>query len=77
MLDEPFSALDGYLKDTLQLEMQEVLAGYGKDVLFVSHSRDEIFKFCSRMCLISGGSSMLVGDTREIFSRPGTLKRPD
>lgn len=33
MLDEPFSALDGYLKDTLQLEMQEVLAGYGKDVL--------------------------------------------
>ena len=74
MLDEPFSALDGYLKDTLQLEMQEVLAGYGKDVLFVSHSRDEIFKFCSRMCLISGGSSMLVGDTREIFSRPGTLE---
>ena len=74
MLDEPFSALDGYLKETLQLEMQEVLAGYGKDVLFVSHSRDEIFKFCSRMCLISGGSSMLVGDTREIFSRPGTLE---
>ncbi len=74
MLDEPFSALDGYLKDTLQLQMQEVLAGYGKDVLFVSHSRDEIFKFCDKMCLISQGKSMQVGDTKEIFSKPGTME---
>lgn len=74
MLDEPFSALDGYLKDTLQLEMQEVLSGYGHDVLFVSHSRDEIFKFCDRMCLISQGKSMMVGETKEIFSNPGSME---
>ena len=50
MLDEPFSALDGFLKDTLQLEMLELIEEYQKDVLMVSHSRDEILSFlCNNM----------------------------
>ena len=52
MLDEPFSALDGFLKDTLQLEMLELIEEYQKDVLMVSHSRDEIYRFCDNMVLL-------------------------
>ena len=39
MLDEPFSALDYYLKEQLQFQVREVLRGYTGDVLMVSHSR--------------------------------------
>ena len=44
LLDEPFSALDGYLKDILQKDMQEFLSQYQGDMLMVTHSRDEAFR---------------------------------
>ena len=55
LLDEPFSALDSYLRDSLQIQVKELLENYGKDVLLVSHSRDEIYHLCSRMALIDRG----------------------
>lgn len=70
LLDEPFSALDGFLKDTLQLEMLELLKEFRGDVLFVSHSRDEIYRFCDHMILLSNGESVVKGLTKEIFRKP-------
>ena len=40
MLDEPFSALDTHLRVQLQMQMRALLAGFGGDVLLVTHSRD-------------------------------------
>lgn len=74
MLDEPFSALDGFLKDALQLEMLELIKGYYGDVLMVSHSRDEIYKFCDHMMLIADGESILKGCTRDIFQKPEKME---
>lgn len=74
MLDEPFSALDGFLKDSLQMEMLELIREYQGDVLMVSHSRDEIFKFCSHMVLLENGSSILKGRTVDIFENPGRME---
>ena len=42
LLDEPFSALDEFLKDKLQQELMEMLEDYPGTVILVSHSRDEI-----------------------------------
>ena len=44
MLDEPFSALDFYLKEQLQLQVKEVLKNYSGDALLVTHSRDEVYR---------------------------------
>lgn len=74
MLDEPFSALDGFLKDTVQLEMLELIKAYEGDVLMVSHSRDEIFKFCEQMVLIAEGTSILKGNTADIFANPEKME---
>ena len=74
MLDEPFSALDGFLKDTLQMEMLELIRDYAGDVLMVSHSRDEIYKFCDHMMLLSEGETILKGSTKEIFRRPERME---
>ncbi|MGL6218092.1 MAG: sulfate/molybdate ABC transporter ATP-binding protein, partial [Lacrimispora sphenoides] len=74
MLDEPFSALDGFLKDTLQMEMLELIREYNGDVLMVSHSRDEIYKFCDHMMLLSEGKTILKGCTKDIFRRPERME---
>lgn len=74
LLDEPFSALDGFLRDILQNEMLEFIRDYGKDVLMVSHSRDEIYTFCNQMVVMSEGNSLLQGNTRDIFQNPGTME---
>lgn len=70
MLDEPFSALDSFLKDVLQDQLLDMLSDYKGDVIIVSHSRDEIYKFCEKLVVISAGESILYGGTKEIFKRP-------
>lgn len=74
LLDEPFSALDGFLKDALQTDMLAFIREFGKDVLMVSHSRDEIYKFCDHMVVIAEGKSLLNGSTRDIFKKPEKME---
>ena len=57
MLDEPFSALDDFLKWQVELELAKVLKLYGKNVLFVSHNRDEIYRFCDEIMVLSQGKT--------------------
>lgn len=70
LLDEPFSALDGFLKDKLQQEMQEMLADYQGTVILVSHSRDEIYRFSEELLILHEGKSICQGRTRELFENP-------
>ena len=44
LLDEPFSALDSYLKWQVEGELAELLEGFAGPVLFVTHSRDEVVR---------------------------------
>ena len=70
MLDEPFSALDGYLRWNLELELSDVLKGFGGSALFVSHSRDEIYRICARVCVMDQGKSGPVIPVKQLFEAP-------
>ncbi|MBS5231871.1 MAG: ATP-binding cassette domain-containing protein [Roseburia sp.] len=70
MLDEPFSALDAFLKEKLQLELLELLSGYDKDILMVTHSRDEIYRFCEHMLIVENGRQAGFGATKETMVLP-------
>ena len=70
LLDEPFSALDVFLKDRLQQEMMELLSDYDGTVILVSHSRDEIYRFSEELLVIDDGKQICYGDTKEIFDHP-------
>ena len=70
LLDEPFSALDVFLKDRLQQEMMELLSDYDGTVILVSHSRDEIYRFSEELLVIDDGKQICYGDTKAIFDRP-------
>ena len=72
LLDEPFSALDSYLRELLQIQVKDILAGYGKDVLLVSHSRDEIYYLCGRTAVMENGKILKTDDTKKLFADPGS-----
>ena len=73
MLDEPFSALDTYLKEQMHFELQKALQKYPGPVLMVTHSRDEIYRFCESVVIMDEGRKIDSGGTRELFRNPGTL----
>lgn len=73
LLDEPFSALDSYLKWQLLWEMSEYLKPFSGDVLFVSHDRDELSKLCSSVCILDHGKSETVQAFQEFLLHPVTL----
>lgn len=72
LLDEPFSALDIYLREQLQTQVRDILTDFGKDVLLVSHSRDEVYYLCGRVAVMGQGKLLSMGKTKEIFADPGS-----
>ena len=71
LLDEPFSALDAFLKDRLQQELMEMLKSYEGTVVLVSHSRDEIYRFSEELLIMADGHMICQGKTKEVFADPG------
>ncbi len=73
MLDEPFSALDDYLKWQVELQLAQVLKLYAGSILFVSHSRDEIYRFCEDIIVLSSGRIAAYTTKHELFEAPQSL----
>lgn len=74
LLDEPFSAMDSYLKEELQLELHERLRTFAGNTILVSHSRDEIYRLCRRTMIMDKGSNLICDDTRQLFATPRKLQ---
>ena len=73
LLDEPFSALDGYLRWQLELELTDVLRGFPGGAVYVSHNRDEVYRMCDTVCVLDRGRSDAKVGVRELFASPATL----
>lgn len=73
LLDEPFSALDSYLKWQVELELMELLDQFQGPTLFVTHSREEVYHFCSSVCVLEEGTSQSRKPVRTLFDAPATL----
>ena len=72
LLDEPFSALDSYLKYQLEVELAETLEQFPGTILWVSHDRNEVFRNCRRVCVLDQGKSQGTFTLRELFHEPVT-----
>jgi molybdate transport system permease protein len=73
LLDEPLSALDPHLRRQMEEQLRRTLAGYGGVTLFVTHDRDEAFRFCQDLVVLSEGKVAADGPKSEIFARPQSL----
>lgn len=73
LLDEPYAALDMFLRDRLQQELLDMLKDYKGIVIMVSHNRDEIYRFSEELLVMEEGKAAVFGRSREIFSNPGKI----
>lgn len=72
LLDEPFSAMDAYLKEGLRLELSRVLERCQKPAVLVTHDRDEAYQLCQYLLLMDRGKVIARGKTKELFNNPGS-----
>lgn len=72
LLDEPFSALDSYLKWDLELKLSDFLENFSGPILWVSHDRGEVFRNCKRVCVLDQGASQGTFTLRQLFHEPET-----
>ena len=70
LLDEPFSALDLYLRDKMQEELMLHLEDFPGQAIMVSHSRDEIYRFAEEVIMLQEGKVIGQGETKEVFRQP-------
>ncbi|MDY3250210.1 MAG: ATP-binding cassette domain-containing protein [Candidatus Choladocola sp.] len=70
LLDEPFSALDAYLREQMQTQIRDILEQFGRDVILVSHNRDEVYYLCNHLAVMKNGSIRRQGNTKEVFADP-------
>jgi molybdate transport system permease protein len=73
LLDEPFSALDPHLRRHLEEQLRHILGQFRGVTLFVTHDRDEAYRFCQDLVILSGGLVAAAGPKHEIFACPGSL----
>ena len=74
LLDEPFSAMDAYLREGLRLELADVLSVYRGVAVMVTHDRDEVYQLCDHLMLMDQGQILAAGRTRELFAAPGSCQ---
>lgn len=70
LLDEPYAALDTFLRDRLLQELLTMLKDYEGTVIMVSHNQDEIYRFSEDLLVMEEGRACMFGKSRDIFRNP-------
>ena len=73
LLDEPFSALDSYLRWQLELELLHLFDDYGRAAILVSHDRGEAYRLADHIAVLNRGALESFGTKHALFEQPGTL----
>ncbi|MBD1999031.1 molybdate ABC transporter permease subunit [Leptolyngbya sp. FACHB-541] len=74
LLDEPFSALDTYLRSQVERQLVETLSTYKGVTLFVTHNLEEAYRVCEKLMVMSGGKAIAFDSKHQIFEHPQTLR---
>ncbi|WP_295585561.1 sulfate/molybdate ABC transporter ATP-binding protein [uncultured Oscillibacter sp.] len=72
LLDEPFSALDSYLRSQLEVELSALLSDFRGPLLWVSHDRGEVFRNCPAICVMERGHTQPVTSPERLVHHPAT-----
>ncbi len=70
LLDEPFSALDNFLRVKVEMDMKRILASLKKEAILVTHDRDEAYILSKDMVLMQHGKNIIHENSEELFKNP-------
>jgi iron(III) transport system ATP-binding protein len=70
LMDEPFSGLDGRLRDRVRQETLDLLRETGTTTLIVTHDPSEAMCLADRIALLREGRLQQCGTAEELYARP-------
>jgi putative spermidine/putrescine transport system ATP-binding protein len=72
LLDEPLSALDRALRETMQRELKRLHQETGVTFLYVTHDQEEAYAMSDRIAVFHNGAIVQTGTPREIYRAPAS-----
>lgn len=70
LLDEPFSALDNFLRVKVEMDMKRILSSLKKEAILVTHDRDEAYILSKDMVLMNHGKNIIHENSEQLFNNP-------
>jgi putative spermidine/putrescine transport system ATP-binding protein len=70
LMDEPLSALDRRLRESIQIEIRDLHQTIGSTILFVTHDQGEALTMSDRIAVLDAGKIVQVGRPLEIYRHP-------
>ena len=70
LLDEPLSALDLKLRQSMRMELKQIQQQTGITFVFVTHDQDEALTMSDRLAVMNEGRILQVGEPRDIYDHP-------
>ncbi len=74
LLDEPFSALDSFLKTNIQNWLEILIKNFKGPIVFVSHNIDEVSRICDKIIVLDKGKVIEIGKAKKVLHNPETKK---
>lgn len=72
LLDEPFSALDAFLRWNIAKELKGMIKSLGKKAIFVTHNINEVYYLCNNAIALSEGKEIEKNSVKELIDNPKT-----
>ncbi|MCV3273448.1 heme ABC exporter ATP-binding protein CcmA [Roseobacter sinensis] len=72
LLDEPFSALDRKLRETMQVELKSLLRDRGMTAVFVTHDQEEAMGVSDRIAVMNAGRIEQFATPSDLYARPAS-----
>jgi putative spermidine/putrescine transport system ATP-binding protein len=72
LFDEPLSALDRNLRDTLKYSILDLQRRTGKTAIYVTHDQSEAFAISDRIVVMNSGRAEQIGTQTDIYLSPRT-----
>lgn len=70
LLDEPLSALDRKMRETMQIELKNLQHSVGITFIFVTHDQEEALAMSDRIVVMSDGRVQQLGAPAEVYDTP-------
>ncbi|WP_306752169.1 ABC transporter ATP-binding protein [Paracoccus actinidiae] len=70
LMDEPLSALDKQLRETMQLELKDLHAALGATIIYVTHDQREALTMSDRIAVMKDGELVQIDSPRKLHDRP-------
>ncbi|WP_226482211.1 ABC transporter ATP-binding protein [Natrinema amylolyticum] len=72
LLDEPMSALDAQLRESLRRQVKRIQSELEITTVYVTHDQSEALAISDRLAVMNGGQVEQVGRPQEIYREPAT-----